>query len=119
MGWTIHHRPDKITGSQKLLKFITDTELRDCPVIDYNFRNWGSELYILSETTEGTPYVIVCLIEQRKARYYGDYGVSVKVMDESCHPYYYGCKKAILKRLGEPLNANSRAWREMCLNGGK
>lgn len=44
----------------------------------------------------------------------GDYNLSYKDMDETCHPYYYGCPNKILDMLSEPDNQNAIEWRAIC-----
>jgi hypothetical protein len=114
MGWTFTHKPK----GQGVLDFLRkeiegESDRRAWKVLDGVATLKAAYLAVerLDKITgERTVYGLVCLLQYTKEHY----NVGYKDMDETLHPYYYGCPERILALLSPTDNQNALAWREGC-----
>ena len=107
MGWTTYY----VGRWKKDKKALMTKELEqygDIKVIKASMK--GTVYYAACTSTRhpGDVWAIVCLTSLNR----GEFGY--KDMDETMHPYYYDCPKAILDLLTPTTNENALKWREMC-----
>jgi hypothetical protein len=114
MGWTFTHKP-KGEGTLAFLRkeIEGETDLRAWKVLDGVVTLKAAYLAVerLDKTTgERTVYGLVCLLRYTQEHY----NLGYKDMDETMHPYYYGCPERILSKLSPTDDPRALAWRDGC-----
>ena len=79
-------------------------------VIDHASRQFDSVHYLAVKIHGDQVLAFVCLTRENNGY------LDIKVMDESCLPYYYDAPKRLLKKLTPTDCRRSNEWRETCLS---
>lgn len=115
MGWSFTHKPKGQGVVDFLRKEIEgETDLRAWKVLDGVASLKAAYLAVerLDKASgERTVYGMVCLLQYTKEPYYN---IGYKDMDETMHPYYYGCPERLLALLSPTDDPSALAWRAGC-----
>ena len=79
-------------------------------VIDHASRKFDSEHYLAVKINGDQVVAFVCLTRENNGY------LDIKVLDESCGPFYYDPPKRLLKKLTPTDCETSSRWRETCLS---
>ena len=118
MGWDGAHNLNRKQSIEHRLRghendLVKVRCLRHC----YRGPAWSGVLYSLweCEYKDGRPTARWCMVTLMK--YYSrDGGIWMcKDMEDSMHPFYYGCPKSYVRASTDPVNDDARNWRTKIL----